>query len=57
MSALNIIRQNSKIIINESFNTFNKGYFHIQLFSNTILAKLDKIMDMTTRTFKKLCRI
>ena len=51
------IRQNTKIVINESFNTFNEGYFQIQRFSNTILAILDKIMDMNTRTLKKLCRI
>ena len=51
------IRQNTKIIISELFNTFNEGYFQIQLFSNTILAILDKIMDMNTRKFEKLCRI
>ena len=29
----------------------------MQLFSNTILAILDKIMDMNTGKFKKLCEI
>ena len=51
------IRQNTKIIINELFNTFNDGYFQIQLFSNTILAILDKTIDMNTRILKELCRI
>ena len=44
-------------IIHESFNTFNDGYFQVQLCSNTILAILPKIMAMNTHTFKKLCRI
>ena len=43
--------------MNESFNTFIDGYFQMQLFSNTILAILDKIMDMNTGKFKKLCEI
>ena len=42
---MDTIRQNAKVIINESFNTFNDGYFQMQLFSNTILAILDKIME------------
>ena len=29
----------------------------MELFSNTILAILDKIMDMNTGKFKKLCKI
>ena len=43
--------------MNESFNTFIDEYFQMQLFSNTILAILDKIMDMNTGKFKKLCEI
>ena len=39
-------------IIHESFNTFNDGYFQVQLYSNTILAILPKIMAMNTHTFK-----
>ena len=54
---MDTIRKNTKIIINESFNTFHDGYFQMQLFSNTILAILDKIMDMNTGKFKKLCEI
>ena len=42
---MDTIRQKTKNIINESFNTFNDGYFQMQLFSNTILAILDKIME------------
>ena len=54
---MDTIRKNTEIIINESFNTFHDGYFQMQLFSNTILAILDKIMDMNTGKFKKLCEI
>ena len=54
---MDTIRQNAKVIINESFNTFNDGYFQMQLFSKKILAILDKIMNMNTGKFKKLCKI
>ena len=54
---IDTIGQKTKIIINESFNTFNDGYFQIQLFSNSVPATLDKTMNMNTRTFEKLCRM
>ena len=57
MNAHDTIRQNTKIIINKSFNTYNDGYFQMQLFSNTILDILDKIMDMNTSKFKKLYKV
>ena len=48
---------NYKIIVNAAFKTFNNGDFQIELFSNTMLAILDKMMYMYKRTWKKLCRI
>ena len=48
---------NYKIIVNVAFKTFVNGDFQIELFSNTMLAILDKMMYMYKRTCKKLCRI
>ena len=48
---------NYKIMVNVAFKTFDNGDFEIELFSNTMLAILDKMMYMYKRTCKKLCRI
>ena len=48
---------NYKIIVNVAFKTFNNADFQIELFSNTMLAILDKMIYMYKRTWKKLCRI
>ena len=41
---------NYKIIVNVAFKTFINGDFQIELFSNTMLAILDKMMRMYKRT-------
>ena len=48
---------NYKIIVNVVFKTFNNGDFQIELFSNTTLARLDKMMYTYKCTQKELCRI
>ena len=41
---------NYEIIVNVTFKTFNNRDFQIELFSNTMLATLDKMMYIYKRT-------
>ena len=40
------LENNYNITVDVAFNTFNNGDFQIELFTNTVLATLDKMMYM-----------